>query len=132
MNAPDDGPDGLPDLDLTPDAIAGRLGKCRPADFSAAYAGYVSFKGYLGRVQDGVYPVYLDDELRSWILIRAGEIKHRVNVAANAHDPRSVIFVERDAQVTRCETGPAHEIADEAWGVDPAGGRLRPRRKPPY
>ena len=128
---PDAGADPKPEEEaapnLAPDPIAKRLGKCLPTDVSE---GYVSFKGYLGpALEDGTYPLYLDEEFRSWIRLRAEDIKERFNLA-NAQDPHSVIFVERRAKLTRCQTGFANEIADEVWGADPAGGGIRPRR--PY
>lgn len=121
-----DAPPELPPS-LDPDSIATALG----GEYPAVPVGYVSFKGYLAAGQSGRHRLYFDDTFWSWLDVAGADIAARLDVPANAQDSRSVIWVKRDAIVTKCQAGYAPELEDESWGADPvaSGGR---RRRPPY
>lgn len=112
---------------LEPDSIAATLG----GQYPAIPVGYISFKGYLAAGNGGVHRLYLDDTFWSWLEVHAEDIKARLDIPANEQDSRSVIWVQREAKVTKSRVGYAHTMDDEDWGADPAGGGLPPRR-PPY
>jgi hypothetical protein len=120
----DDTPTSAPDL--SPDGVAIALGGVPPQ----APVGYVSFKGYLAPSVDGVHRIYLDNSFWKWVEVRAQDIRFRQDVPSNDRDPRSIFWLERQATVTTCQVGLAHEIEDDLWGGakdDPAAwGR------PPY
>lgn len=116
---------GLPPS-LTPDSIATTLG----GDIPGVPLGYVSFKGYLAEGNGGVHRLYIDDTFWSWLEVPAADIAARLDVPSNAADARSVIWVNRDARVTKCQVGYAPDLEDEGWGGDPVA--LTRRRRPPY
>jgi hypothetical protein len=104
--------------DLTPDGIAQALA----GDYPAIPHGYASFKGYLAPKQNGVYRFFTDDTFRSWIEVKAEDIVGRINVPANATDPRSMLYIKHDALVIKCHVHRAFEVDDT--GADRGEGGL--------
>ncbi len=119
----DPGPDG--DIDLVADPTAATLGtKCGPP------AGYISFKGFMSdriECEDGhLRRLYLDDTFWSWLEVREADVGAQIAVPPNGSDPRSVIWVRREARVTRSKVSEAYDLAEEVFGIDPGGITTRP------
>ena len=100
--------------DLTPDSIAETLAGRSPA----IPHGYASFKGYLAPKRNGVYRFFTDDSFRCWIEVKAEDIVGRINVPANAIDPRSVLYIKHDALVIRCHVHKAYQVDDVGANLD--------------
>ncbi|MDX6683730.1 MAG: hypothetical protein QOG94_3769 [Solirubrobacteraceae bacterium] len=115
---------------IVADPLAGMLGTpCGPPE------GCVAFKGFLSQETEcegtgGVRRLYTDDTFWSWLELNSKDIRAQIAVPPNGFDPRSVVWVHREARVTRCRVDEASVIADEVNGVDPAGGGIPTR--PPY
>jgi hypothetical protein len=110
----------------SPDSIAVQLG-----GGDRIPEGYVSFKGYLGPADDkDVHRLFMTDTFWSWLELAADDIKGRLDVPADQHDARSVVWVKRNAQVIKCQAGTAQDMEDEVWGINPAGAAIPPRRPP--
>ncbi len=105
---------------FTADSIADRLDEPVPD-------GYASFKGYLApKRENGRHRFFGNDTFLYWMDIAADDIVARINVPANAIDPRSMIYVKREARVITCQVRKAHEVDVDA---DPTSVGLPP---PPW
>lgn len=104
--------------DLTADSIAQRLGGTYPA----IPKGYVSFKGYLAPMQNGLFRFFVNDSFESWFEVEKDDIAARINIPANETDPRSIVYIKREARVVACQVHKAHDLHD--IGADPSGGGL--------
>ena len=102
--------------DLTPDegARQGLIGR----SFDA-----VAMVGYLGEAPSDQYRrLYQSIALNRWIEILAVDILHRLPAAESGDltPGQSVIWVRRDAEVTRCESVRASSFEEPPWeGPDP-------------
>jgi hypothetical protein len=117
---------------LTPDPVAVELGTGGPDTL-----GYVTFKGFLtGGSESGTSRLFLFDTFRMWLELRTSDIKHKLDIPPNPSDPRSLIWVDEDAIVVKCQVGRAHDIADDVdvWGAAPGTAEYGPNRprRPPY
>ncbi|MEO6713663.1 MAG: hypothetical protein ABIM89_09575 [Mycobacteriales bacterium] len=79
---------------------------------------------------DGVFRLYLDDTFAQWLEFGVDAIVAQVTIPPNLSDPRSIVWLDRNATVTKCVSGDAATLAD-GEGADSAAGPNRPRR-PPY
>lgn len=111
--------------ELLPDPLAVALGsECGSPE------GYISFKGFLSEPQPcasgKVHRLYTDDTFWTWLEIRANDIRAQIAVPPDGYDPRSVIWVRREAKVTRCKVSEAYDLVEEVFGLDPGGITVRP------
>jgi hypothetical protein len=124
IQEPNSGP-----VSVAPDNIAASLLGGRPA----IPDGYVSFKAYLDVPHDGLQRAYENDGFVHWWEIKVDDIAGRLDPPPNQQDPRTIVWVKRDARITRCEVGSAQEMADRAGGGDPDNGRsTQARVHPPW
>lgn len=93
--------------------------------------GYVAFKGYLSGETDDIHRLYLDNTYWYWLEVHKDAIAARIRAPQNEADARSVVWIHRDAKVTKCQVGRAHELEDDAW-TDPGGGPNTGGRRRPY
>ena len=134
----DEAQDANPDelrtgADIKADAIANL--------FAAKPGGVAAFKAFVSEEftysddpnEERRRRLYTDDTGWEWVEARSKDVIGQLPVGLNPNDPRSIVFVERDAVVTMCTAGYASEMKDEALGVDARGGPNPPKkRKPPY
>lgn len=114
---------GIPDAReaFLPDPLAVALGRqC------GAPEGCISFKGFLSEPRmcgedDAVHRLYTDHTFWTWLEILASDIRAQIAVPPDGFDPRSVVWVRREAKVARCQVSEAYELAEEVLGIDPGG-----------
>ena len=100
-------------------------------DGVAAFKAFVS-KSHVDGISDiAMRRLYTDDTGWQWVEVRDDDIIGQLRPGPNPADPRSLVFLKREALVTTCRVDYASEVQDEAFGVDPGGGPNR-RRRPPY
>jgi hypothetical protein len=131
---------------FTTGIVAGALGS--GATFPAPPKSVVAVKGFLEGPQvvyqknapgqlpeytpaDPVFRLYVDDTFTQWLEFGPTAIEAQITIPPNLVDPRSIVWLQRDADVTKCSSGLASDKADEVWGADPGGGPNVPRH-PPY
>lgn len=127
---------------FTTGILAGHLGtKGYPKPPEAV----VAFKGYLEgphilpvphpddvseTVPHTVFRLYLDDTFGAWIEFDECALKAQTTVEPNGSDARAIVWLGRDAVVTKCEAHSASALSS-ALDSDPGGGPNVPRH-PPY
>ncbi|MGH2920289.1 MAG: hypothetical protein ACRDLS_17085 [Solirubrobacteraceae bacterium] len=104
------------DLELDPDQVATDV-LARAGDEGAA-----KFEGWFAAPSDGRYRLYIDPQFREWLELGADDILHRIDGSLHI-EGASVVWVKRDAIITRCQSACAFQFADEG---DDSAGRRRP------
>lgn len=108
-----------------PDPLAVALGTpCGPPE------GCIAFKGFLSAEQacasGATHRLYTDDTFWAWLEIRKEDIRAQIAVPPDGYDPRSVIWVQREAKVAKCRVTHAYDLAEEVFAPDPGGLTIHP------
>ena len=85
------------------------------------------FKGWLGPATDGVRQMFTDSQFLEWLVI--AETDFVFQLQGDESEGKSVVWVKREARITRCQSGLAHEFAEieaKASSIDdPTASRPR-------
>jgi hypothetical protein len=98
------------------------------------HLGAVVLRGFLhaaptgsGATDDDIVRLYTDETFRTWYEIRRGEILHHIETGTDPFYAGGVVWLRREAPVTRCMAGRAFIFTEtEAAADDPAGGPRYP------
>lgn len=98
------------------------------------HLGAVVLRGFLdaaptSNASDGdIVKLYTDETFRTWYDIKRGDILHHINTGTDPFYAGGVVWLRREAAVTRCTAGKAYVFTEtEAAAEDPAGGPRYPK-----
>lgn len=116
----------------TSNTVATQVVAGLPAD--ERHLGAVVLRGFLDAAptttatDDDIVRLYTNETFRTWYDIRRGDILHHINSGTDPYYAGGVVWLKREAPVTRCMTGSAYVFTEtEAAADDPAGGPRYPR-----
>lgn len=107
----------MPNVDLIPDSVAQKLAPDGElADTAVTFRGWLSAKDDGDPLTGGIYRVYTSPWFDEWLEIKSGDLLFKMPTTES-----SIIWVKREARITKCHAAQACHFAEQEaeLGADP-------------
>jgi len=79
----------------------------------------VTFRGWLGPLENGFYKLFTSRALDRWLQIPQGDLRYQLpGNKQRDHDAFSIVWVKHEARLTECHTAKACRLAEADFQVD--------------